>query len=356
MTSVIMPEDRVGIVGGVDTHADTHVAAAVDHNGAVLGNAGFEATAAGYASLLAWLNSYGPVGTVGVEGTGSWGSGLARYLSEEGVEVREVVRPNRQTRRRYGKSDETDAISAARSVLSGEASGSPRGNTGEIESLRNLKIVRDGAVKQRTMVANQIHALVVTCPDSLRKTLTGLTLTKTVELVAGYRPGNTKHPVQATKLALKTLGRRYQYLTEEIKSLDGELEALVAEAAPPGLLDMCGVGTQTAARLLITIGSNPDRIETEGSLAALCGTSPVDMSSGNQQRHRLNRGGDRQANSALYMITVVRLRYHQPTREYAEKRSLEGLTKPEIIRCLKRYLARDIWRIYTHQKHETNPT
>ncbi len=355
MTSVIMPE-RVGIVGGVDTHADTHMAAAVDHNGAVLGTAPFEATAAGYASLLAWLNSYGPVRTVGVEGTGSWGSGLARYLSEEGVEIREVIRPNRQTRRRYGKSDSADAVAAARAVLSGQASNQPRGNTGVVECLRLLKVTRRSAVKQRTMVANQIHGLVVTCPEPLQATLRGLTLRRIVGVVSHYRPGPVNNPTAAAKLALRTLGRRHQQLSEEIRTLDVEIQALVEEAAPPGLLDMCGVGPQTAADLIITIGSNPDRIRSESSLAALCGTSPVDMSSGKQQRHRLNRGGDRQANAALYRIAVVRLRYHQPTRQYADRRTREGLTKPEIIRCLKRYIAREIWEQLAQQNHTTKPS
>ncbi|MEX2134387.1 MAG: IS110 family transposase [Acidimicrobiia bacterium] len=355
MTSVIMP-DRVGIVGGVDTHADTHVVAAVDHNGAVLGNASFKTTAAGYASLLAWLNSYGPVIKVGVEGTGSWGSGLARHLADRGVDVREVIRPNRQTRRRYGKSDNADAVAAARAVLSGQATGQPRGNTGVVECLRLLKVARRSAVKQRTMVANQIHGLVVTCPENLQATLRGLTLRRMVGVVSRYRPGAINNPTAAAKLALRTLGRRHQQLSEEIKTLDVEIQTLVEQAAPPGLLDMCGVGPQTAADLIITIGSNPDRIRKESSLAALCGTSPVDMSSGKQQRHRLNRGGDRQANAALYRIAVVRLRYHQPTRQYADRRTREGLTKPEIIRCLKRYIAREIWEQLAQQNHTTKPT
>jgi transposase len=155
---------------------------------------------------------------------------------------------------------------------------------------------------------------------------------------------------------LRTLGRRHQQLSEEIRTLDVEIQALIEEAAPPGLLDMCGVGPQTAADLIITIGSNPERIRSESSLAALCGTSPVDMSSGKQQRHRLNRGGDRQANAALYRIAVVRLRYHQPTRQYADRRTREGLTKPEIIRCLKRYIAREIWEQLAQQNHATKPS
>jgi transposase len=191
MTSLIMP-DRLGITGGVDTHADTHVAAAVDDTGAVLGTAGFQATAAGYASLLAWLNSYGPVSRVGVEGTGSWGSGLARHLADRGVDVQEVIRPNRQTRRRYGKSDNADAVAAARAVLSGQANGRPRGNTGVVECLRLLKVARRSAIKQRTMVANQIHGLVTTSPENLRATLRGLTLR------SGLTAGGTPTPPVAS--------------------------------------------------------------------------------------------------------------------------------------------------------------
>lgn len=348
---------RVGeVTGGVDTHADCHVAAVVDERGAVLGTAEFEVSAVGYSKMFDWLQSYGRVDTVGVEGTGSWGAGLARYLSEHGVEVREVVRPNRQTRRRYGKSDQADAVAAARAVLSGEADGQPRGNTGPTECLRLLRVARRSAMKQRTMVANQVHGLVVTCPEELRATLRGLSVRRIVGVAVRYRPGKVTEPISAAKLALKTLAKRYQYLTEEIETLDGEIAVLVEEAAPPELLEMCGVGPQTAADLLITIGSNPDRVRNERSLAALCGTSPVDMSSGKQQRHRLNRGGDRQANAALYRITIVRLRYHQPTRDYVQKRSQEGLTKPEIIRCLKRYLAREIWETFQRHQHQQNTT
>jgi len=345
-----MPDSVIDVVGGVDTHRDFHVAAAMDGVGKVLGTAEFAATRQGYRDLLVWLGGWGTVRRVGVEGTGSWGAGLSRFLTAAGIEVTEVIRPNRQTRRRYGKSDTTDAIAAGRAVLSGEASGRPRGGVGPVESIRLLKIARRSAIKQRTSVANQIHAVITTAPDELRHTLRGATTTTIVARVTRYRPGDPTDPLQAAKLTLKALGSRYQYLTTEITDLDTHLTPLVEDTAPATLLQMCGVGTQTAADLLLTAGSNPHRITSEASFAGLCGVSPVDASSGTQQRHRLNRGGDRQANAALYRIVIVRLRYHQPTRAYMTRRLAQGRTKPEIIRCLKRYLARDIWTILTHQQ------
>ena len=176
-----------------------------------------------------------------------------------------------------------------------------------------------------------------------------------VDRVTRYRPANVGCPTQGTKLALKTLGQRWRYLTDEIATIDTQLDPLVKVVAPPELLAMTGVGTQVAAQLLITAGSNPARLATEQSFAALCGVSPVDASSGQQLRHRLNRGGDRQANSALYRIVIVRLRYHQPTRDYMTRRTREGLTKREIIRCLKRYLAKETWHHLTnhHTQQQT---
>lgn len=342
-----MLEPLVEITGGVDTHRDNHVGAALDGLGRVLATASFPATTTGYKSLLAWLETFGRVVGVGVEGTGAWGAGLSRFLTAAGVTVIEVIRPNRQSRRRHGKSDTTDAVAAARAVLSGEASGHPRGGEGPVESLRLLKVARRSAVKQRTMVANQIHSVIATTPEQLRAHLRGLSLHRIVDLAASYRPGDCSAPLEAAKITLKTLSRRHRYLTSEISELDGHIGQLVEVAAPPGLLALCGVGPQTAADLLITAGSNPDRLKSGASFAALCGTSPVDASSGRQQHHRLNRGGDRQANAALYRIVIVRLRYHQPTRDYMNRRLKDGLTKPQIIRCLKRYVAQEISRHLT---------
>lgn len=345
-----MVDQIVYVTGGVDTHRDTHTAAVVDQLGRTLGTHVFAASPAGYRDLHRWLSSFGTLAGVGVEGTGSWGAGLARHLSSVGVEVREVVRPNRQHRRRHGKSDPADAVAAAKAVLSGDAGGQPRGGNGPVEAIRLLQVARNSAVKQRTQTANQIRGVLITAPAELRASLQGLTLTQITNTAARYRPGPVTNPYQAAKLSLKIMSTRWQQLKEEIKHLDEQITSLVEAVTPTALLDEPGVGIQTAAQLLVTIGDNPDRIRNEAAFAALCGVSPVDASSGLQQRHRLNRGGDRQANAALYRVIIVRLRYHEPTIDYMKRRQAEGKTKKEIIRSLKRTLARQIYR---HLKNTT---
>jgi transposase len=332
---------------GVDTHRDTHTAAVVDATGRVVATASFPATGPGYSQLAGWIGSFGPLRAVGVEGTGSWGAGLSRHLRTVGIEVREVTRPNRQLRRRHGKNDVTDAVAAARAVLNGDASALPRGGTGPVESIRLLKLARDSAVKQRTAVANQIHALIVTAPEPLAATLRPLTLHQAVAAAARYRPTTPTSPHQAAKLALRHLAHRHQQLTTDIHQLDHHLQPLVTAASPPTLLDQPGIGTQTAADLLIAVGDNPHRLGSDAAFAALCGVSPVDASSGQHLRHRLNRGGDRHANAALHRIIIVRLRYHPPTRHYMTRRLAQGKTRKEIIRCLKRHLARQLHHILT---------
>lgn len=348
-----MPDPVGQITAGVDTHRDTHVAAALDGLGRLLGTGSFPASDVGYEMLVAWLTRFGPIQRVGVEGTGAWGAGLARFLTDRGVSVVEVIRPNRQSRRRNGKSDTADAIAAGRAVLSGEADGSPRGGTGPIESLRLLKVARRSAMKHRITVANQIHSVIATAPDRLRTELKNLSMTGIVKQARRYRPSDLTNPYQAAKLTLRSLAARYQYLNEEINQLDIHIDELTKTTAPTELLELVGVGAQTAADLLIAAGSNPHRLKSEASFAALCGTSPIDASSGRQQHHRLNRGGDRQANAALYRIVIVRLRYHQPTKDYMQRRLQEGLTKPQIIRCLKRYAAREIATLLTNTQPQS---
>ncbi len=341
---ISMPDSVIDVVGGVDTHADAHVAAAVDRLGRVLGTGAFATTRSGYLELIAWLESFGRVTTVGIEGTGAWGKGLTRVVQDTGIDVVEVIRPNRQTRRRYGKSDMVDAIAAARAVLNGEATATPRDTDGTIEALRLLRIARRSAITTRTRTANQLHAVITTAPDPIKAQLNGLTMTRITRIATNYRPGtNLTNTTHATKYTLKTLAQRWRTLTNEITHLNTQLDTLVAHAAPPGLLDICGVNTHTATDLLIAAGTNPHRITSDQSFAALCGVSPVDASSGHHIRHRLNRGGDRQANAALYRIVIVQLRYHQPARDYMTRRLQQGRTKPEVIRCLKRYVARTIW-------------
>ena len=331
------------VVGGVDTHKDIHVAAAVDDVGRILGTAEFPTTTRGHRALLAWLGRFGVVVRVGVEGTGAYGAGLARYLAKAGVNVVEVDRPNRQTRRRRGKSDPVDAEAAARAALSGEASGRPKSRTGAVEMIRALRVARRSARKARTQAVNQIRDLIITAPDELRSTLRDLTLKEVVDRAARWRPGPVTSPAAATKLALSVLAQRYLALGAEMERLDVELDRLVAETAAP-LLERKGLGTDTIAALLIAAGDNPHRLKNEASFAALCGASPVDASSGKQQRHRLNRAGDRQANEALWRIVLVRMATDPRTKDYVARRLKEGKSKKEAIRCLKRYVAREIYR------------
>lgn len=332
------------VTAGVDTHADVHVAAVVDQVGRVLGTQAFPATAAGYRAAVAWMSSHGELAKVGVEGTGSYGAGLARYLAACGIEVAEVIRPNRQARRQRGKSDAADAVAAALATLSGEASGMPKTRDGAAESIRALRVTRAGAVKARTQAGNQLRDLILTAPEQVRRQLAGLPSKRQVDLAARFRPGDLTSPAEGAKAAMASVARRHQQLTAEIARLDAALEDLVTHAAPTGFLAKQGVATQVAATLLATAGDNPGRVRREASFAALCGASPVDASSGKQRRHRLNRGGDRQANSALWTIAMTRLAHDPRTKAYAARRTAEGKTAKEIIRCLKRYIAREIYK------------
>jgi transposase len=332
------------VAGGVDTHADTHHAAVVDHLGRVLGDREFPATRAGYQALLRWLRSFGRLLGVGIEGTGSYGAGLNRYLSACGVRVVEVDRPDRRSRRINGKSDPLDAIAAAHAVVSGSATGIPKTRTGPVESIRVLKLTRDSAVKARTAALNQLSGILISAPDQIRAELDSLTPKARIRYCASWviNPADLADPEQATRLALHALARRVLALDEEIKQADKQLTQLVAATAPT-LCAQFGVGPDTAAQLLITAGDNPERLRSESSLAHLCGAAPIPASSGKRTRYRLNRGGDRQANKALYTIALCRMRYEQRTRDYVTRRTHDGLTKKEIIRCLKRYISREIY-------------
>lgn len=334
------------VTGGVDTHADTHTAAAVDAAGRVLGSAQFPTTSAGYRCLLEWLRGFGELVLVGVEGTGVYGAGLARFLGAEGVAMVEVDRPDRKTRRFAGKSDPIDAQAAARAALSGRQNGTPKSRDSAVEALRVLRVARRAAVTHRADVQRRLRALIVTAPESLREQLRTLALAELLATCAALRPDRARldDPTQATKRALRVLARRHGALSEEIAELDTDLEALVARIHPE-LLAVHGVGTDIAGQLLVTAGANHERLHSEAAFAALCGVAPVPASSGRTHRHRLNRGGDRQANCALWRITLTRLRHDPRTRAYAARRTTEGLSKTEIIRCLKRYIAREIYYI-----------
>lgn len=347
MTTVA--HDGVEVTGGVDTHMDTHTAAAVDAVGRVLGVECFAADAAGYRALLEWLRSFGALVLVGVEGTGSYGAGLARHLHRQRVPVVEIDRPDRKTRRLQGKCDPVDAEAAARAALAGRRTGIPKQRDGRVEALRALRVARRSAVDQRSDVLRQIKTLIVTAPEQLRAELRGLTDRKLITACAGRRPDTVGHqdPRIATELALRFLARRHRQLSTEVDELEQLINPLVADLAPH-LLTLTGIGPDNAGQLLVTAGDNPDRLKSEAAFAMLCGVAPLPASSGRTHRHRLNRGGDRAANAALHRIVICRLRWDQRTRDYMQRRTTEGLSKKEIIRCLKRYAAREIYQAITN--------
>lgn len=334
----------VRVTGGVDTHADVHVAAAVDHNGGVLGIESFDADTAGYENLLGWLTGFGPVDLVGVEGTGSYGVELARFLTAVGVGVVEVDRPNRQTRRKVGKSDPVDAVSAARAALSGTAVVIPKGRNGPMEQMRVLLVARRSARHQRIQTLNQLRQLVFTAPEPIRIRFKDRYKTGLVNEAAAMRPRQGSDPVLfTTNMVIRNLARRVKALNVEMRAIDHALLTLIGDAAP-SLLELHGVGPDTAASLLVTAGDNPERLRSERSRAALCGVTPIPASSGKVTRYRLNRGGDRNANAALHRIVLTRMSSHEETRRYVTRRRAEGLNTAEIMRCLKRYMARHVFK------------
>lgn len=337
-----MSHRRAPVTVGVDTHGDVHVAAVVDDLGRILGTVSVGATAGGYRDLVRFAERLGTVRKFGVEGTGAYGAGLTRFLRLKGYEVVEVDRPDRKLRRARGKSDPVDAEAAARAALSGIASGVAKSRDGRVEMIRALRVVRRSAVRARTQAMNQIRSLVVTGPEELRARLTALPTHRLLETLVRMRPGPITTPMAATRLALHELALRHRELCAEVGRMDVRLGELVRQAAPR-LITLRGVGTDVAGQLLVTAGDNPERLRSESSFAHLCGAAPLPASSGKTVRHRLNRGGDRQANQALWRIVMVRLSHDDRTKAYVARRTQEGRSKSEIIRCLKRYVAREVY-------------
>jgi transposase len=337
------------VTGGVDTHADMHVAAALDSIGGLLGVKEFPVTPAGYAGLLGWLGGFGTVVLVGIEGTGSYGAGLARHIAAAGVRVVEVDRADRQDRRRQGKSDPLDAVSAARAAQSGRARGAPKGRDGAVEAIRALMVAKRSARSERIQTVNQARSLIVTGPDDLRAQFTGHAVAALVSELAALRPRPGDVAGYATRIALRELGRRAEFLDGQLGRLD-ELIVPLVTARAPGLLALHGVGPDTAALLLIAAGDQPARLRSEAAWAHLCAVAPIPASSGKVTRRRLNPGGNREANHALWRIVITRMSSHAPTRAYVQRRTAQGLSKKEIIRCLKRYVAR---QVYPHLRPAT---
>ena len=342
------------LIVGVDTHKHIHVAVAIDSQGARIEDRSFAADSHGYRQLADWAKSLGRVDSFGIEGTNSYGAGLTSVLRRAGFTVIEVNRGDRRTRRANGKSDPLDAEVAARSVLSGQARAVAKCNHGHAEMLRQIKVARDTAVKARTSAIITLKQIVVNAPAELRELLQPLADKALIERCARFRRrSSVDSTFESAKHTLRALARRWLSLAEEVAAHDRLLDQLTTAAAPT-LRDGFGIGPDTAATMLAVFGDNPERIRSEAAFAKLCGACPIPASSGmSTGRHRLNQGGHQHANAALYRTVIVRMRFHQPTIDYMQRRTAQGRPKREIIRCLKRFLAREIYqRVMTdHRSH-----
>lgn len=334
---------RTDVIIGVDTHKDVHAVAAISALGVHLASTTIPASSKGYHALETWATSLGIVRAIGIEGTGSYGAGLCRFLTERGHTVFEVNRANRQLRHQKGKSDAVDAESAARTVLAGKATGQPKSGTSTVEMIRHFKVARDTAVKGRSQAMQTLKAIIVNSPAALREQLDRITGKMTLlRRLAALRPGPITSTLASAKTSLRAIARRWLALDAEVKEHDTQLRVLTAARAPD-LIKAYGMAAGTAAEMLLLVGDNPERIHSEAAFAKMCGACPIPASSGKTTRHRLNRGGNRQANAALYRVAIVRMRSHRPTLDYVRRRTADGKGKSEIIRCLKRYIAREIF-------------
>lgn len=354
----MVSKDKViprAIVGGVDTHKDLHVAAVVDAQDRVIGTRTFAATRQGYRQMLTWMYSLGELKRIGIESTGSYGAGLLRFMQQAGVIVLEVTTPDRQDRRKRGKNDDLDAQNAAHAAFAEKRTVTPRRRDGMIEALRVLVACRKTAVKARRVALQMVHNTIVAAPDGLREQLRTMTRMRLIRTLAAWRPDLTAYrDVEAAyRISLKSLGRRYLELHDEIADLDVMIAAIVDEMAP-NLIARNSISHVGGAQLLLTAGGNPERMRSEASFAALCGVSPVPASSGKTVRHRLNRGGDRSANSALHIIAIGRLRTDHRTKDFVARRIADGHSKLDAIRALKRYLAREVFTLIMQRQKEIN--
>lgn len=356
MAISILANETTKIIAGIDTHADTHHVAIINEHGKPLADREFLAVGSGCRKIVDFIASYGTVTAVGIEGTGSYGAENARILSSAGMNVLEVNRPNRAARRLKGKSDPLDAYQAAQSVLDGRTTSIPKAKDGPVECLRILRAGRTSAMKARTAAINQIKGLLVSAPDRLRAKYRGLGSSALITALQRTRPsGHMADPEYVCLLTLKALATRCESLGAEIATADAALKEILDTYAPM-LCDLPGVGTEVASQLLVTVGDNPDRLRNEAQFAALVGVAPIPASSGKTTRHRLSRGGDRNANHALYQVVLVRMASCQRTKDYVTKRTAEGKSKREIMRCLKRYAAREIYRQITNPQTAPNNT
>lgn len=333
------------VVIGVDTHKHVHVAAVMDTIGGILATLTITTDTGGFKQLLDWSSGFGKVLAFGIEGTGSYGATLTSFLRRHGHKVVEAGRPDRRSRRANGKSDTLDAENAARSVLAGFATATPKTADGAAEMIRQLKIAYDSAVADRTAAMVTMKAMLVHGSDELRRETNRKTQIMLARHLAALRPRALESPDDALRHSLRSLARRWQQLDTEAKEMSAMIEQLITSTAPQ-LLEQFGIGVDTAAEILIVVGDNPERIRSEAAFAKLAGISPVPTGSGmTSGRHRINHGGHRQLNAAIYRTVIVRMRFHQPTIAYVARRTAEGKSKREIIRCLKRYVIREVYHL-----------
>lgn len=346
VTTQTPPITRSGHVAiGVDTHKHIHVAAVLDPVGGIIETLTIPTETAGYQRLLEWAASFGQIIAFGIEGTGSYGAALTSFLRRAGHKVVEVNRPDRRLRRMNGKSDTLDAENAARAVLAGYATAIPKTAEGSVEMIRQLKVAHDTAVKARAATMVTLKAMLVHAPDQLRQEVAGKTPVMLARHLSALRPRTLVSPEDASRHTLRSLARRWQHLQEEAQELADMIRQLVLATAPQ-LVEPFGIGVDTAAEILIVVGDNPGRIKSEAALAKLAGISPIPASSGmSTGRHRINHGGHRQLNAAIYRTVIVRMRFHEPTIAYVARRTAEGKSKRDIIRCLKRYVIREVYHL-----------
>lgn len=333
------------VVIGVDTHKHIHVAAVMDSLGRLLDTLTIPTDTSGFTQLLTWAQKHGKIMSFGIEGTGSYGAGLASFLRRKGYQVIEVCRPDRRLRRMNGKSDSLDAQHAAKAVLAGSATATPKSADGSVEMIRQLKVAHDTAVKQRSSTMITLKAMIVHSCENRRREAAGKSPKALAKYCASLRPRSLACPQDANTHALRSLARRWLALNDEITELEDMIKTLVTHHAPE-LVNQFGIGIDTAAEILIVVGDNPQRIKSEAALAKLAGISPIPTGSGTTSgKHRINHGGHRQLNAAIYRTVIVRMRFHEPTIAYVKRRTAEGKSKRDIIRCLKRYVIREVYHL-----------
>lgn len=341
------PAAQTDLVAGVDTHSDTHTLAILTGVGTVVSTETFTADKRGYQDVITALADAGGVTLVGVEGTNSYGAGLTRALTRADYTVTEVLRPTRQVRRMHGKSDPIDAIAAARTVLAGDGLSTAKDTESPAESLRFLLTARAQLVQAMTALVSSIRSLLVTADEDLRASYRGLSTTKLIGRLTASRPGTAiTSPADAAAYSLRMMARTYRDHQDRVDALDDGMHTLL-NAHYPHLMAVYGAGTVSAAELAVTAGGNPARIRNEAAFASLCGACPIPASSGKTRRYRVNHGGDRRGNKALHRIALVRMRHEDRTRTYVERKLAEGKTKKEILRCLKRAIAREVYTALT---------